>query len=206
MLRPNDTILFQGDSITNALRHPDELNNAFQMGNGYAFLIAARLLFERPADDLTFYNRGVSGNTTRHLLERWQTDCLDLRPDVVSLLIGVNDANVPLAPDEYEGNYRQLLEQTEAKLPDVRWVLCEPFLLDGRVASVARQEAIAPIQRIVRSLARERNAVFVPLQALFDDAVQKAPPSYWAYDGVHATAAGFELMARAWLEAVGREA
>ena len=208
IIRPNDTVLFQGDSITNAFRMPDEINNAYQLGAGYALLVAAHLLATRPGDQLRYINRGVSGHRLADLLTRWQTDCIDLKPTVLSLLIGINDtihamggATYASAAD-YARDYRKLLEWTRRELPEVRLVLCEPFTLVTGQVTPAWREDLAPRQQAVRQLAREFDAVFVPLQQLFDDACQKAPAEYWIYDGIHPTAAGAGLLARQWLTTV----
>lgn len=207
-IQRGELVLFQGDSITNAWRRPEEINNAAQLGAGYALMIAARLWTERPADDLRFENRGVSGEGIAELLARWDEDCLQLRPDVVSILIGVNDTirrftgRSNLSTNEFERTYRLLLERTRDALPQVRFVMCEPFALPCGMANDEWRRDIADQQEIVRKLAREFDAVFVPFQASFDEAAQRAPPEFWSYDGVHATAPGFELMARSWLQAV----
>ena len=208
IIRPNDTVLFQGDSITNAFRMPDEINNAYQLGAGYALLVAAHLLATRPGDQLRFINRGVSGHRLADLLTRWQTDCIDLKPTVLSLLIGINDTMHAMggAADAsaagYARDYRKLLEWTRRELPEVRLVLCEPFTLVAGNVTPAWREDLAPRQQAVRQLAREFDAVFVPLQQVFDDACKKAPAEYWIYDGIHPTAAGAGLLARQWLTTV----
>ena len=219
-IHPNDTILFQGDSvtnafrmpdeITNAFRMPDEINNAYQLGAGYALMIAAHLLASRPGDGLRFLNRGICGNRLPDLLARWQTDCIDLRPTMLSLLIGINDTahnvggKLGSSLAEFARDYRNLLEWTRRELPTVRFVLCEPFtLLAGNVTPVWR-ENLLPRQDTVRELAGEFGAVFVPLQKPFDEACGQAPAEYWIYDGIHPTAAGFGLIARQWLAAGAR--
>ena len=208
MILPNDTLLFQGDSITNAFRMPDEINNAYQLGAGYTLLIAAHLLASHPGDNLRFVNRGVSGNRLADLLERWQEDCIDLRPTVLSLLVGVNDTGHDVSgkpgstPAEYARDYRRLLEWTRRELPAVRLVLCEPFALVVGTVTPAWRENLIPRQQVVRQLAEEFDAAFVPLQTPFDDAGRQAPPAYWIYDGIHPTAAGFGLLAREWLAVV----
>lgn len=210
MICQNDTILFQGDSVTNAFRMPDEINNAYQLGAGYALLIAAHLLASRPGDGLRFINRGISGNRLPELLARWQTDCIDLQPTVLSLLIGINDTAHDVngkrgsSLTEYARDYRNLLEWTRRELPTVRFVLCEPFtLLAGNVTPVWR-ENLQPRQDTVRQLAGEFDAVFVPLQEPFDEACGQAPAEYWIYDGIHPSAAGFGLIAREWAAAMLR--
>jgi lysophospholipase L1-like esterase len=131
-IQANDTVLFQGDSITNAFRRPEEVNNAYQLGSGYALMVAARLLAERPADNLRFLNRGVSGNRLDQMAARWDADAIALRPTVISILIGINDVgcevrqSAPVSPEQFDAAYRALLARTQQALPDVRFVLCEP--------------------------------------------------------------------------------
>src|SRR6187402_1739887 len=92
-LKKDAVILFQGDSITDAGRKKDQsaANNPGALGNGYAFLAAAALLKQFPDKNLQIYNKGISGNKVYQLAERWENDCLQLKPDVLSILIGVND-------------------------------------------------------------------------------------------------------------------
>jgi lysophospholipase L1-like esterase len=207
MLTTSTTILFQGDSITNAFRKPEELCNAYQLGAGYALLVSAQLLGTHPEATWTIHNRGVSGEGVSQLSARWQADCLDLRPDVLSLLVGVNDA-APLSPDAhpsvdaYATGYRALLTQTREALPRVRFVLMEPFLfavgdIPARAIAMVAEEAA-----VVRTLAAEFDAVLVPLQQVFADALRTAPAAYWSYDGIHPNAQGHWLIAQAWLRAV----
>lgn len=202
MIQPRDTILFQGDSITNAFRRPEEINNAFQLGSGYALLIAARLLLDRPADQLAFLNRGVSGDTVQKLAGRWRKDCLDLRPTVLSILVGINDALSGTPLPEFIATYQELLQSTRRELPAVRLVLCEPFVLPCGLITPAHSADLKLKQPIVRQLAAEFAATFVPLQAPFNAAAARTTPADWAYDGIHATAAGFALIAREWLRQV----
>lgn len=210
MIKTGDHILFQGDSITNAFRKPEEVCNAYQLGAGYAMMVAARLLAARPDAHLRFTNRGVSGEGVKGLARRWQPDCLDLRPDVLSLLVGVNDCgslrDEPATPlEEYERLYRELLGQTRAALPAVRLVLCEPFVfLEGKVKERALAD-IAARGLIVRRLAAETGAVVVPLQSVFADALKRAPAAYWSFDGIHPNAQGHWLIAEAWCRAVAPE-
>lgn len=201
-LQAGDRILFQGDSITDAFRRPAEVNEAYQLGNGYAFLVAAHLRLTRPADRLAFFNRGISGNRIANLAERWEADALALRPTVVSLLVGINDTLADVASGgqgaalaEYERQYRALLARTPA-----RFILCEPFALMTGMITPAHRENLAPRQRLVRQLAAEHGTALVELQEAFDAAARVMPPEYWVYDGVHPTAAGHALIARHWME------
>ena len=136
---PGDIILFQGDSITDAGRDKKNQNpnNGRAFGRGYANLIASRLLEEMPEKDLTFYNRGISGNKVYQLAERWQEDCLDLKPDILSILIGVNDywhfrqGRYDGTPGIYETDYRKLLNRTFEALPGLKLLICQPFILSN---------------------------------------------------------------------------
>jgi len=201
-------VLFQGDSLTDAFRKPEEINPAYQLGNGYAFLVAARLARMQPGR-FEFFNRGVSGDTVGRLSDRWQADALDLRPDVLSVLVGVNDTGQamlgkPSASDEeFAATYRQLLGSLRTINPASRFVLLEPFVLEAGEVTADWRAHLQPKQRIIAEIAGDFGAVFVPVQAEFDRMLAKAPAAYWAYDGVHPTHAGFQLLADAWLEAAG---
>ena len=206
--RAGDRILFQGDSITDTDRGADGAPDA-GLGHGYAHLVATRLRADAPELRLVFGNRGISGNTIHDLAARWQEDTIALRPDVLSILIGINDTTAEMAFDEFEAAYDHLLEQTKAALPNVRLVLCEPFALlpresDGRAnvwETDVRQRA-----RIVEKLAAKYHAPFVRFQKVFDGALKNAPADYWLYDGLHPTHAGHQLMADEWIRAVSQAA
>ena len=211
MITKNSTILFQGDSITDCGRNRDAAgtpNDLSGLGQGYAMMAAAELLSTRPADGLRVFNRGISGNRVVDLYARIQGDILNLKPDVLSILIGVNDTWHGKNPDwingvaipKYERIYRDLLNEVREALPNVKFVLCEPFVLRCGVVRDDWVEEIDERRVVVAKLAKEFSAVLVPFQSMFDDAVKLAPPEYWAADGVHPSAAGHLLMAKCWLE------
>ncbi len=204
-------ILFQGDSITDGNRGRNTDPNHI-MGHGYAFSIASRLGADYPEQAYDFFNRGISGNKVIDLKERWQTDTFDLKPDVLSILVGVNDASSVVfnwepvvSVAKFEETYRFLLEQTLEKIPGIRLVLCEPFIKAvGRVKDNwdAYYSDIIKRQEIVRNLAAEYDTLFIAFQEVFDKACDRAPADYWIWDGVHPTVAGHELMAREWIDEV----
>ena len=138
-LNKNSVILFQGDSITDAGRDKTALtaNEQRMLGNGYALLTAAELLYQHAALDLQIFNKGISGNKVYQLAERWQTDCLDIKPNLLSILIGVNDFWHKLngkydgTVEIYENDYRALLKKTKEALPDLQLVIGEPFAVTG---------------------------------------------------------------------------
>ena len=203
---PGARILFQGDSITDGNRGRNADPNHI-LGHGYAFIIAARHGAAFPAAKLDFMNRGVSGNTVLDLEKRWTTDTLELKPDILSVLIGVNDAgrNVPL--DEYERVYDKLLTDARAANANIRFVLCEPFMLaagEKADAQTERRENVKQRQVIVAKLAEQHHAALVHFQRVFDEACNRAPADHWIWDGVHPTYSGHQLMADEW-ERVVRE-
>lgn len=209
MIRDGDVLLFQGDSITNAFRMPNEINDAYRLGAGYVFLIAARLRALRPHAGIRIENRGVSGDSLSRLRARWHEDCLAIRPTLLSILVGINNtaAGVDLEADArdaeaFEQEYDDLLVLTRKSLPKVRFVLCEPFLLPAGEVTDDRIRAIALRQGAVRRLAARHHAVFVPFQRVLADAMRIAAAEYWCYDGIHPTAAGHWLLAEAWMSAI----
>ena len=204
--KKNARILFQGDSITDGNRGRNADPNHI-LGHGYAFIIAAKYGAAYPERNLTFLNRGVSGNTVSDLTKRWPQDTLELKPDILSILIGVNDntRNVPL--DEYERGYDQLLADARAANPAVRFVLCAPFTQPvGRKMKNYEPWLAGIMQRrdVVVRLAKKYQAAFVDFQTMFEAACKKAPADHWIWDGIHPTYSGHQLMADEW-EKVVRE-
>lgn len=193
--KPGSRILFQGDSITDGGRGRG-LDPNHILGHGYVFIIAARHGAAFPDAHLDFYNRGISGNTVRELQKRWITDTLELKPDLLSVMIGVNDSgkNVPL--EEYEKTYEELLTGARAANPDLKLVLCAPFVKhpEGGVP-----EDIVARQAVVAKLAAKYGAALVEFQKVFDAAsTQKVAADYWIWDRVHPTYRGHQLMADEW--------
>jgi lysophospholipase L1-like esterase len=211
LIAPHDVILFQGDSITDAGRSREkagEANSQPALGSGYAWLAAVELLVSRPQDGLKIYNRGISGNKVFQLAERWPQDCLDLKPNLLSILIGVNDIWHRLngkydgTVEVYEKDYRALIERTRQALPGVKLVICEPFVLRCGAVTDHWFPEFDQYRAAARRVAESCQAVFVPFQSMFDAAVQYAPAQHWAGDGVHPTSSGASLMAHHWLQAV----
>jgi lysophospholipase L1-like esterase len=212
LIQPGDVILFQGDSITDAGRKRDKesiANSPNGLGYGYAWLAASQLLVDRPDDGLKIYNRGISGNKVFQLAERWQKDCLDLKPNVLSLLIGVNDIWHTMKHDYngtveiYETDYRKLLAATKEALPDVRLVVCEPFVLRFGAVEDRWFPDFDEYRAAAKRVADEAGALFIPYQAMFDVAAKVASPERWLQDGVHPKPDGAALMAHWWLRATG---
>jgi len=213
MALPKDvTILFQGDSITDAGRDKAAYypNDAAGMGRGYVFQIVSSLLGQHPGNSWRFYNRGISGNKVYQLSDRWDDDCLQLKPDVLSLLIGVNDFwhtlnNYQGTADSFRNDLIKLLERTKKSLPNVVLIIGEPFAVQGGTAIDERWYPEFPkYQQAVRDIAQQFKAVLIPYQEIFNAAIKEAPASYWCPDGVHPSMAGAYLMKEAWIAAFSK--
>jgi lysophospholipase L1-like esterase len=204
LFTPGSRILFQGDSITDGNRGRSADPNHI-LGHGYQFIISCKYGAELAERHLLFMNRGVSGNTVADLTKRWQKDTLDLKPDVLSILIGVNDLNKGVTAEDYEQQYDQLLSQTVQALPNVTLILCEPFGLPvGKKKDNwdTYRKSLEERQAIVAKLATKYHAADVKFQPVFDEATRRAPDDYWIWDGVHPTYSGHQLMADEWIRSV----
>lgn len=210
-IKKDDIILFQGDSITDSGRNKGDnsCNNASSLGSGYPMLAGAKLLEKHPSLELNVYNKGISGNKVYQLAERWDKDCLDLKPDILSILIGVNDLWHKLngqyngTIETYRNDYIALLERTNKALPDVKLIICEPFAVPGvKAVDEKWYPEFITYQEAARNIAVQFKATFIPYQKIFDEAQKRAPGAYWTGDGVHPTLAGAQLMAQAWVKAV----
>ena len=205
------TILFQGDSITDC---GWDRNNPNSLGQGYAQLVAAELGFEAPGE-YTFYNRGISGNRIVDLYARIKADIINLKPDYMSILIGINDVwheytrQNGVDADKFEMVYGLLIEELKRALPDLKIMIMEPFVLHGSATNTdeehpGRWEHFSS-ECVLRRQAAKRIAdkyglPFIPLQELLDRVSADTPEGYWLVDGVHPTPAGHELIKREWLK------
>lgn len=208
----NDIILFQGDSITDSSRRKDykQANNSAALGRGYSELLAAFLLYKYADKKLKIYNRGVSGNKVYELAERWDEDCLKIKPDVLSILIGVNDFWHTLdgryngTVSKYKIDFVNLLDITKQELPNIKLIIGEPFAVLG-VNKVNEKwyPMFNEYREAAREVAEQFHAIFVPYQSIFDKVQHIVPGSYWTVDGVHPSLPGAQLMADAWLKKQG---
>lgn len=205
------TILFQGDSITDCGRSWEDFS---KVGTGYPLLVKAQLGYENP-EEYVFQNRGIGGNRIVDLYARIKSDIINLKPDYMSILIGVNDVWHDLVhkngvdADKFEKIYGMLIEEVKEALPDIKIMLFEPFCLPGIGTdsteempdkwSIFRSEVDKRAEK-VRAVAAKYDLISIPLQPLFDKAAENTEYSYWLYDGVHPTAMGHELIKREWLK------
>ncbi|MGA9365635.1 MAG: SGNH/GDSL hydrolase family protein [Bacteroidota bacterium] len=205
LIEDNARVLFQGDSITDCSRNREDPSD---LGKGYAMLASSWYSAKHPEKRVEFFNRGIGGDRTSDLVRRWEEDCLALKPDLVSILIGINntwrryDKNDPTSVDRFEEEYRAILDSTTKALK-TKLILCEPFLLPVTVDQKKWREDLDPKIEVVHELAREYDAILVPLDRLLQEACTKREAAYWAADGVHPSLPGHALIAQAWLKHVG---
>jgi acyl-CoA thioesterase-1 len=200
----DQTVLFQGNSITDAGRNPWEPQD---LGTGYVMIVAQKFFTENPELNVTFLNRGISGNRIRDLRERWRRDCLDLKPEIVSIMIGVNDTlgalfwGEPISIEDFVKDYTYILSLTQKNLnPQI--VLMEPFILPFPEETKSLRYNLNSRIKVVRKLAEEFNTELIQLNSIFSAASKEKKPEFWSTDGVHPTPAGHALIADSWLSKV----
>lgn len=208
-LHAHDVILFQGDSITDGGRQRTGSDYNHIMGQDYAYILAAQIGAESPERELVFLNRGNSGNRVPDLEARWEADTIALHPQLLSILIGVNDllANGERAVtlEQFKAGYDKLLAETIAALPSTKIVLAEPFLLPvgkQKADFAANMAEMKKREAVVDQMGAKYHLPVVHYQQAIDAALAKSPPEHWSWDGVHPTYAGHGLMAQEWLKTV----
>ena len=200
-------ILFFGDSITDAGRDRNVDHALSSYGHGYVKFIAGELLLEDP-QGYEIYNRGISGNRIVDLYARVKADCWNLQPDVLSILIGVNDVWHELGSgngvelERFEKIYRMLLEDTLKRLQNVKIVLCAPFVLEGTATQAQYKDFLQVYEyaQVVRKLADEYGFPCLELQERMTELASKSETKYYLADGVHPSVAGAKLIADEWLK------
>ncbi len=197
-------ILFQGDSITDMGR---DRSDPHHLGNGYPKLVAHYLQELFPDKEFEFLNFGISGNRTCDLVDRWQSDCLDWDPDVVSIMIGINDTwrafdqNMPMTAEEFEANYRTLLTQIKEKT-HAKILMLEPYLLRNEPGKDGWRADLDPKINAVRRLALEFADAYVATDGIMAAASVEESPTYWSGDGVHPNDEGAMLIATHYIGAI----
>ena len=200
----NVTILFQGDSITEAGR---DFKRDDSLGTGYAMMAANQFSSEHAEKIVRFLNRGVACDKIEDLKNRWQKDCLDLKPNLVSILVGINDTvgkhfwERPTSTKNFERDYRTLLEQTHDTL-GAKIVLLTPFMVfmtkPQRIYGIDLKRKID----VVKQLSKEFGTLLIPLDRIFEEATRNREPSFWSTDGIHPTKMGHSLIAQSWLKSM----
>jgi lysophospholipase L1-like esterase len=200
---PRDSrYLFIGDSVTDCQR----LADSDGLGTGYVRVLRDAL--EERGLGVEVVNRGISGNRVKDLRARWSDDCIDLEPELVSVLIGINDtwrrydSDDPTTTEAFEADYRHILERTTVELDDPQLVLVEPFLLPARAEQDDWFEDLEPKIAVVRTLADDFGAILVTAQEGLTVLAGEEGPAALAADGVHPTPRGHQALAGLWLDTV----
>lgn len=202
-------ILFQGDSITDCSR-----GQGNPTGIGYPFLVEAALGADYPGE-YSFFNRGISGNRIVDVYARIKADIINLKPDYMSILIGINDVwhdidwKNGVDTPKFEKIYSMLIEEVKAACPDIKITIMTPYVLEGP-GTKSSEERPDRFERFKAGTAEKIDACkriaekyglpTIELQPVFDEALKRAPASFWSADGVHPTANGHELIKRCWIE------
>ncbi len=200
-------ILFYGDSITDAGRARDKIGTNDALGCGFVRDVSSMLLAKDEEHEII--NTGISGNRIVDLYARVKMDFWNHKPELVSILIGINDIwheimrenGVEL--ERYENIYRTMLRETKERLPDTKIMLCEPFVLRGSATEEAFERflEVEKYAKVVKELSEEFGASFVPLQAVLTAAAEKYGSENILADGVHPAAKGASLIAKEWVRA-----
>jgi len=204
LIERNSTVLFQGDSVTDCGR---DRNNINSMGNGYPLFVSSIFKARYPELNVNFINTGISGDTSINLVNRWTADCIQLKPTVVSILIGINDCwrrydgTKTTTVEEYKINFKTILERVSEELK-AKIIIIEPFVLPFPTDRIKWREDLDPKIQAARELAREFEALYIPMDGIFAAASALKPPVFWANDGVHPTYEGHALIAETWLNAI----
>lgn len=222
-------VLFIGDSITDGnwgnscgTAKPSSQRTLWDMnhiyGSGYMYLCATYYQGNYPEKECEFFNRGISGNTLEDLEKRWEADVIDMKPDVLSILVGTNDIHFYLQGDKrqafdfdaWEKRYRSLLDRSLQVNPNLNIVLCAPFVANtGNMSKstdfAERDSLVRRCAGIVERIAGDYRAIYLPFNTMFDEILRTTPTSkdtYWVWDGIHPTPAGHKRMADLWIERV----
>jgi len=200
--------LFIGDSITGAMRDvrfEDKPNNIYGLGNGFVNNIGGQFLKAYPNKKLEFYNRGISGIKTPELVDRWENSCLDLEPDVITIMVGAVDY-IQRVRRGYEGtvssfhtSLEEMLILTQKVLPQSRIIVMEPYLLEvAPLISIEIKVGFLPYQTTVKALSKQYGTNYVETQKPLEDAAMQHSAAYWCSDGIHPSPAGVSLLSDLW--------
>lgn len=201
-------ILFTGDSITDAGRNRELTDIIWGMGSGYPLLVKSKLNYDYPGK-YEIINRGIAGHRITDLYARIKDDLINLKPDVLSVLIGINDvwheieANNGVDAEKFEKIYDMFLSEVKAALPDIKIILLGAYVTKSSATEESWDYFYPEAKKRAESakrLAEKHGAVYVPLQEKFDEAVAKMPEPYWTLEGVHPTEAGYQLIFNEWMK------
>ena len=206
--KKGQTVLFQGDSITDCGRDREDITS---LSEGYPGIVAQMYHLLFPENEVTFINRGISGNRAIDLLDRYDEDFKAIHPDFISILIGINDtwrrydSNDPTSAEKFERNYRKLLEKIKSDMPHCKIMIIEPFLLYSQPGLERWREDLDPKIQVVRKLAKEYADYYLPLDGIFaKEEVTRYSCKEMTEDGVHPTPLGHAIIAEEYLKVLNQ--
>lgn len=206
LFKKGQTILFQGDSITDCGRNKEDINS---LSNGYPGVISNMYNLLFPGNEVTFINKGISGNRVVDLLGRYDRDIKEIKPDFISILIGINDTwrrydnNDPTSTEQYELGYTELLEKIKSDFPECKIMIIEPFVLNSLPDRASWREDLDPKIQVARKLAKKYADFYLPLDGIFAKAeVERYTCNQIAEDGVHPSAIGHAIIAEEYIKAI----
>ncbi len=205
----NSKILFLGDSITDVSFNRKQ--NATLKGRDIFALQVSRKL-KRQYKNLEIFYKGIASNRTYHIYDRLTKDCISLEPDIIILLIGVNDAWENYVPEEYpplrrpmEPHMKEIYRRLKAELDDTQILVLLPFMIDTVKEKLPFHEVLNQYREKLRAMADENDAEIIDLQAEFNEAQKSIAPALLATDGIHPTNLGHKVIADAILKSIGEE-
>ena len=209
-LAPNSNLVFIGDSITDCERARPIGEGLFNaIGKSYVSLVEGFLTAIHPDHAIRLVNMGTSGNTVLDLKKRWKTDALDLKPDWLSIMIGVNDVwrqfdlprqkEIHVSPKVYEKTLLELASKTRPKLKGL--IIMAPFYLEPNRDDPMRKR-MDQYGAIAKKVAKKSDAIFIDTQAVFDELLTHMHANAIAWDRVHPNTIGHSVIARAFLNAI----
>lgn len=209
--KDNEVILFQGDSITDGGRGKGNTDPNHFIGHSFPYILSAELSYKYIDKNPSFFSRGVSGNDSLQMYARWREDAVNLKPTLINILIGINDAGKWVrgcgsSPAQYKNILEIMIEETKKELDGVEFILCEPFYFPKKdeEASLKAYEDILVRQDIIKELSKKYECVFVPLQKELEKYAEKlGSREKILWDGVHPTILGHSVISKKWLEVTG---
>jgi acyl-CoA thioesterase-1 len=206
LFQEGQVVLFQGDSVTDCDRNREDITS---LGEGYPAMVAKKYQLLFPGSNVKFVNKGISGNRVKDLLARYEEDFKSLKPDFLSILIGINDtwrrydSNDPTSAQDFEKTYRELLTRIKKDLPNCKIMMIEPFLLNSDPNKFVYREDLDPKIQVVRKLAVEFADYFLPMDGIFAKAeVEMYSCKQMSEDGVHPTQIGHSILAEEYMKAL----
>ena len=200
-LKKDSKVLFIGDSITD-VKFNRRMRFSIKGKNIYALQLKKR--FKKYSKEIDVQIKGIASNRTYHVYDRLTKDCINLKPDVIIMLIGVNDAWENYVPEKYpplvrpmEPHIREIYRRFKAELPNTQVLYLMPFMIDAVEEKLPFHKVLDEFREVLKNIAVENGAMVLDMQAVFNEAQKINSPKDLAIDGIHPTNLGHKVMADA---------